>query len=90
MILSPLENFYFKKKFNNKVIQSFITNNFVIKSLARILLVWPLQVVTIATKIPGEIEQIIVSFYLKHFYNQMISLEDMVSSSFAVLALNVL
>ena len=44
-----------------------------------------LQAVTIATKIAGEIEQIIANLYLKYFYNQMISLGDMVSSSCAVL-----
>ena len=52
-------------------------------------MVW-LQVVTIATKIPGGIDQIIASLYLKYFCNQMIGLGVMVSSSFAVFALNVL
>ena len=45
-----------------------------------------MQAVTIATKIPGEIEQIIANLYLKYFYNRMISLGDMVSSSFVVFA----
>ena len=49
-----------------------------------------LQVVTIATKIPGGIDQIIASLYLKYFCNQMISLGVIVSSSFAVFALNIL
>ena len=51
--------------------------------------VW-LRVVTIATKIPGEIDQIIASLYLKYFCNQMISSGYMVSTSFAVFAPNVL
>ena len=49
-----------------------------------------MQLVTIATKIIWLTDQIIASLYLKYLYNQMISLEDMVSSSFVVFARNVL
>ena len=49
-----------------------------------------LQVVTIATKIPGEIDQVIASLYPEYLNNQKISIEDIASSSFVVLALNVL
>ena len=49
-----------------------------------------MQLVTIATKLIRLTDQIIVSLYLKYLYNQMISLKDMVSSSFVVFARNVL
>ena len=49
-----------------------------------------MQVITIATKIPRRIKQIIASLYLRYFCNQMISLGVMVSFSFAVFAINAL
>ena len=49
-----------------------------------------MQLITIATKLIRLADQIIASLYLKYLYNQMISLEDMVSSSFVVFARNVL
>ena len=52
--------------------------------------VFRLQVITITTKIPEEMDQIIASFYLQYLYNQMISIRDIVSSSFVIFALNVL
>ena len=60
-----------------------------IVSLAVARGVW-LQVATIATKIPGEIDQVIASLYPEYLYNQIIGIKDMVSSSFVVFALNVL
>ena len=60
-----------------------------IASLAVAREVW-LQLVTIATKLIRLTDQIIASLYLKYLYNQMISLGDMVSSSFVVFAQNVL
>ena len=53
------------------------------------LVIW-LQLVTIVTKLIRLTDQIIASLYLKYFYNRMISLGDMVSSSFVVFARNVL
>ena len=56
------------------VAQNSIINNFVIENLAKILLVWSLQgvrlqVISITTKIPERIDQIIASLYLQYLYS---------------------
>ena len=51
--------------------------------------VWT-QVITIATKILWALDQIIASSYMYYHYNHIISIEDMLSASLDVFALNVL
>ena len=80
--LQSCSEFDYKQLCNWKYSQNIV-------SLAVARGVW-LQLVTIATKLIQLTDQIIASLYLKYLYNQMISLEDMVSSSFVVFARNVL